>query len=140
MPSGNKPTIQQNNQVERKTHAVQASFYKGVIPSPEMMEHFGRINESFPDRILKMAEDEGEHRREMEKSMLNKSFFLDIFSNICGLAAIAAIIWLCYQFIQKDDPTAAATVASTVIVSLAVIFVLRKMPNVKNGSAGKEVK
>jgi len=117
-----------NQQPQKGTITHQATLYHGAIPPPEMMEHFARIDPTLPGRIMKMAEQEGESRRLKEKSIINKSFALDIISTTCGVLSVFGVIWLCYQFVLKGFHQEAGYVATSVIVSLAVIFVLRRKP------------
>ena len=121
-PKRNQPPQQQHREVRVTQH------YQGVIPPPEMMEHFSRIDPSFPGRILAMAENEGDARRQKEKSIIKKSFTLDILGMVTGVIVVGGVIWLCYEFVQKGYPTEAATVACGVLVALAVVFVIRKQP------------
>ena len=114
--------------------AVIAQHYQGVIPPPEMMEKFSEIDPSFPDRILKMAENEGIERRARERSIIVKSFILDILGLFTGVSVVAGVIWLCYQFILKGAFTEASVVASAVMVSLAAIFVTRKFHKQTNNN------
>jgi uncharacterized membrane protein len=107
---------------------VFTQVYQGIVPPPEMLEHFARINASFPDRMLKMAEEEGMARRQKEKSLIRKSYMLDILGYITGVLVVAGVIWLCWEFVKKDFPEEAAWVAGTVMVALAVVFVLKKNP------------
>jgi uncharacterized membrane protein len=41
--------------------------YSGPLPPPEMLERYGKIVPGAPERILKMAEKQSEHRIELEK-------------------------------------------------------------------------
>lgn len=109
-----------------------AQHYQGVIPPPEMMEHFAEIDPSFPDRILRMAEKEGDARRSRERSIITKSFILDILGLITGVIVVGGVIWLCWKFVEKGYPEQAAWVAGTVMVALAIVFVLRKTPKANN--------
>ncbi len=124
------------NQPQRSELAQQqvtvTKHYQGIIPPPEMMEHFKQIDSSFPDRILKMAENEGNHRRDLAKSVTNKSFALDFLGIIAGIIVVGGVIWLCYEFVKKGYATQAASLGCAVLVGLAVVFVTRKMP--KNGN------
>lgn len=81
-----------------------------------------------PGRIVSMAEEEGESRRRNERSLISKSFSLDIIGTLAGLIAVAGVIWLCYMFVEHGYPTEGAYVACGVIVSLAIVFVLRRRP------------
>ena len=44
-------------------HRATAEFYQGSVPPPSMLKNFGEINQSFPERIFKMAEDAGDRQR-----------------------------------------------------------------------------
>lgn len=39
--------------------ASKSEFYQGSVPPPVMLKEFGNVNVSFPERIVKMAEDAG---------------------------------------------------------------------------------
>lgn len=39
--------------------AAKTEFYQGTLPPPTMLKEFGTIGDSFPERIVKMAEDAG---------------------------------------------------------------------------------
>jgi uncharacterized membrane protein len=100
-----------------------------VIPPPEMMEQFKTIDPTFPDRILKMAENEGTHRRELAKSFTHKSFLLDLMGIFSGIAVVGGVIWLCFEFVVRGYATQAASLGISVLVGLAIVFVTRKQPN-----------
>lgn len=40
--------------------------YSGPIPPPEMLEKYERLSEGLANRIIQMAEKEGDHRRSLE--------------------------------------------------------------------------
>ena len=80
------------NQLQTQRSEVTVQHYQGVIPPPEMMEHFAQIDPSFPGRILAMAEVEGDARREKEKSIIRKSFPLDIMGLITGVVVVCGVI------------------------------------------------
>ena len=42
--------------------ASKTEFYQGTVPPPAMLRDFGVVNASFPERILKMAEDAGDRQ------------------------------------------------------------------------------
>lgn len=44
--------------------------YSGPLPPPEMLERYGKIIPNAPERILKMAERQSEHRIELEKVVI----------------------------------------------------------------------
>lgn len=135
-----KPTPKKGNQPQNQIQQQQLTVtkhYQGVIPPPEMMEQFKNIDPSFPDRILKMAENEGFHRRELAKSVTYKSFLLDFSGIISGIAVVSGVIWLCYEFVKRGYATQAASLGIAVLVGLAVVFATRKQPKNLNNGNGK---
>lgn len=130
--SNNKPAIKSVKNNDKDLPSPQgasfhmAKYYQGVIPPPEAMEHYSRIDPRMPERIMSWAEDEADHRRSLEKRSLNWSVALDILGNVFGLASVASVIWLCYQYLLKDAAEQGKVIAVSVIVSLASIFVLRR--------------
>lgn len=58
---------QQNSPV----HGAKAEFYQGSVPPPAMLKDFGDVNQSFPERIFKMAEDAGDRQlKQLENQKL----------------------------------------------------------------------
>ncbi|QNT79283.1 DUF2335 domain-containing protein [Entomobacter blattae] len=74
------------------------SISRGPIPPPEIMAGYGKINKSFPDRIMKMAERNREDRIELYKKDLEKHYFANnlrvIAFTFIILVAIAAVVIL----------------------------------------------
>lgn len=66
-------------------HAAKAEFYQGSVPPPTMLKEFGELNQSFPERIFKMAEDAGDRqlkqlenqRRQIELDAQNRRFEIE---------------------------------------------------------------
>lgn len=46
-----------------------AQMYKGPIPQASDLSEYASIDPSFPNRIIEMAEKEGEHRRSIESKL-----------------------------------------------------------------------
>jgi uncharacterized membrane protein len=108
-----------------KTKTIAGKFYQGILPSPEMMEHYQRIDPSLPDRILKLTEGEAQHRRDCDKKIINHAFFSALVGNICGILAIAGLGFLSYQFLLHGRPTQGAVIAGS-SATVVGIFVIRK--------------
>lgn len=117
----------QNNSSQIKT--TQQTFYQGIIPPPELMSQYKDIDPSFPDRILKMTENEGEHRRKAEIKIIKFSFWNDCLGIIAGFLAVMAVLFLCYLFLINGHAKEGTWLGCAIIVGLAAVFVIRKMPN-----------
>ena len=105
----------------------QTSVYVGAIPSAEQMKIYQSIDPEIPTQIVEMAKTEGHHRRSIEKKIVNFSFANEVIGIASGLGAVMAICYLCYLFMMQGFAEPAAWIACTVIVSLAGIFVVRKI-------------
>jgi uncharacterized membrane protein len=116
------------NQLPAKGQTFMQTHYQGAIPPPEMMQHYAEIDPNLPNRIITMAEKNGESRRENEKAIIKKSFQLDTIGQISGLISVALVIWLCYQMVIAGHSEDAKWLGGSVIVALAVVFVTRKAP------------
>lgn len=55
---------------EQRTMRLIQSQFAGPVPPPEVLNEYGRINSSFPERIIKMAEKEQDHRHRYEEERL----------------------------------------------------------------------
>jgi uncharacterized membrane protein len=45
-----------NQAIKPHTTTFQAISYQGIIPPPEMMERFKKLDPNLPERIVRMAE------------------------------------------------------------------------------------
>jgi uncharacterized membrane protein len=67
-------------------------MFSGPLPPPQMLADYDKILPSGADRIMKMAETQGEHRRKMEDKALSGDFRNSTrgswFGFILGMSAI----------------------------------------------------
>ena len=69
IPAQNQPSARQNHSV--LATKVSATTFSGPLPHPQHLAEYEAITPGFADRIIKMAEDESEHRRSQEQKELN---------------------------------------------------------------------
>jgi len=107
-------------------------YYEGALPPAIQLEHYSAIDSSFPNRILKMAEEEAAHRRKVEIGIVNKTFRENQYNNWFGLAAISIILVFCTYLVFMWNAEEAQWVAVALVASVAGIFVLRKVTSNKD--------
>lgn len=99
------------------------SSHSGPIPSPESFERYGNVLQSAPDRILKMAEKQLDHRIDVEKlairRQLNQSGIGQILAFLIALGCIGASAWLAIH----DHDTVAGVVGGATVVGLVTVFI-----------------
>lgn len=123
--SSNSPQRQPSQQVVQH-----ASFYSGIIPKAEELERYEQISPGFANRIISMTEQEGHHRRSLEKKVIWMGFFNSMTGLLFAFLSVVGISYLCYQFMLNNFATQAAWIAVSVLVSIAAVFRFqRRKPN-----------
>lgn len=67
----NVPERIQNTESKKKVVHVAASAFAGPLPPPNILEQYNKVIPSAAERIFQMAEKEGEHRRYIEKKLVD---------------------------------------------------------------------
>ena len=105
--------------------------YSGPLPSPDDFAAYGNTLPNAPERIIRMTEIQGEHRRNIENKVLKYAFIESMTGQIIGfilaLVFLGAAIWLA---IENHE-----SLAVTIIIALSsviAIFVIKKMPKKEN--------
>lgn len=117
IPPSNQPTA-----VRRRIEARYES-YEGPLPKPSDLQGYENIIPGAADRILRMAENQAEHRQFLEKTVVRG----DSRRAFCGLwvggfiafSVLAGAVFL----ISTGHDIAGAVVGGLDIVSLAAVFV-----------------
>jgi uncharacterized membrane protein len=116
----------QNKPAPQQQQVIRAQFsYQGIIPPAGEMERYEQIHPGFADRLLKLTEEEGKHRRRIENRIVNTSIVSAFTSQICALISALGVIYLCYYAFSKGYAVPAASIASVVIVSVVLAFLRR---------------
>jgi uncharacterized membrane protein len=73
-------------------------FYAGMLPHPEHLERFEALAPGTTDRLISMAEKQGEHRQAMERKFLNFNGFSQaagvVFAGLICLLSVGGGIYL----------------------------------------------
>ena len=111
---------------------TRTTSHVGPIPSAEALAQYGLVLESAPDRILRMAEKQSDHRMELEKStirrQLNQSGIGQILAFLVSLGCIGASSWLA---IEGHDAVA-GVIGGTTVVGLVSVFIYGKVAQQKD--------
>lgn len=111
------------SQQQRQQQIVQhASFYSGLIPRVEDLAKYEQISPGFANRIISLTEDEGKHRRSLEKRVIFMGFANAMTGLFLAFAAVSGISYLCYLFMINNHATEAAWIAVSVLVGIAAVF------------------
>lgn len=118
--------LKKQNVNNKQVTVSQTSFYQGQLPSPQMMQDYNSVDSSFANRIITMAENEAAHMHKIEKSQNFYNGISLILGMIFALTCVMVVCYLVYFALSKGYDTAAATIATGVIVGIAAVFIYRK--------------
>jgi uncharacterized membrane protein len=124
-----KTSKPQSTQPQHKGTVTVQKTYQGIIPSSDEMAKYEQIQPGFADRILKLTENEGAHRRKMEKRIVNWAIRTRILGLLLGFVSVTIVSYICYFAFTKGYATQAAGLGATVLVSLASAFAYRQHQN-----------
>jgi len=103
----------------------------GPIPSPEILKNYDAVKAGFADRIIKMAEEESAHRRDLEKLAVESQAKdqaayrrAEMLGQISGLAiGLAAIGGAVYSAVHGAQ-IAGSILGTTGVSGLVTAFIM----------------
>lgn len=107
--------------------SIQEKSHSGPLPAPETVSEYDTIIPNGAERIMKMAENQQNHRITMENKIVSSQTSLNnkgqIFGLVIGLAGIG-----CGTFLAAiGQGTVGGIIASGTVVSLVSVFVIGKI-------------
>lgn len=107
--------------------------FSGPLPPPEVLREFDQIIPGAAERILSMAEQEGVHRRELEKRIVRVGTHNDSVGMYLATLVAICFMGVAAYAIQKGYTVSAVIIALAEIVALAIVHVSRKSDSGKTG-------
>lgn len=123
--------IQQQPASMQVRQQVRQQVWVSPVPPPEELEKYRQVVPDSPERILRMAEVQAEHRQYCEKRMVRahsrNSTLGVVFGFLLGLTAIGGGVYL----VSIGQETTGLTALIAGVVSLVGVFVYgsRKRPD-----------
>ena len=123
--------IPENKEELKKLLLAVSQEFAGPIPPPSMMKQYEETLPGSADRILKMAENQSEHRQSMEKKRLSFSNREVHLGQVFGfLIGVIAIVTGGYTALS-GAPIPGGFIGTAGVVGLVAVFVIgsnRKPP------------
>ena len=98
-------------------------YFSGPLPPPKLLEQYQSIQPDFPERILRLNEQEVGHRHEIQRAVVNNDFAFkrigQLFGFVIALAGFAASVGLAYI----GYPWVAAIIGGGTLASVVTVFV-----------------
>ena len=109
--------------------AVHSYFRSAPLPMPEEFERYEQILPGAADRIMAMAEIQGEHRREQEKraqdAYVRDSLLGLIFAFVFAIGALVGSIFL----INNDHTVTGSFLGGTALLAVVSAFIQGRRPH-----------
>lgn len=116
----NLPDEEKNKVIASVT---QEYSYSGILPHPILLKQFDDVLPGTAERIIAMTEKEGEHRRNLEKEIVNSEFKTQkmgiIFGFMIALIGIVGSVVLAFY----DKIIASTVLGGSTLVSLVSVFI-----------------
>ncbi|MGB0880138.1 MAG: DUF2335 domain-containing protein [Polaribacter sp.] len=116
-PANRKNTPKPSKQT-RNVSVTKTEVYQGAIPPPEMMEGYKILDNTFPNRILSMAEKEQEHSHKMDGKTHLAVLIQTSVGMLAGVITMFSLCYLVYYSITNDMEN----VAMSIVGSMAAII------------------
>ena len=108
------------------TASIAIEAFEGPIPPPAVLEAYERLVPGAAERILKMAENQSNHRQEIEKIVVRAGARDSLLGVVVAcVVVICSFGWSAYALSKGQSAKAVAVVISTV-AGLAGVFVYGK--------------
>lgn len=109
--------------------AMQQSWH-GPLPPPQQLAEFDAITPGLADRIMKMAEQEGEHSRTIQRRALMGTIITQIVGQVFGLLLASGCLFASYKLAMADREWVAAILGGTTLTTVVLAFLRwRKEPD-----------
>ncbi len=113
------PQNQTNNNNAIIVHKEQVQSFSGPLPHPDILRQFEQVAPGAAERIIKMAEDQSSHRRDLEKKVIESDISRSRWGQILGFV-IAVTGLLVSAVIGIFGNPIAGTVMGTGTIALLV--------------------
>jgi len=141
------PTVQQiiekhpelDAVIEKNPDIIQsliiAAEYSGPIPHPSVLQQYNNIHDGFANRIIKMAEKDADHIREMQKAIFlakkQEVTLGQVFAFLIGMSAlICGTVAVIY-----DHPVTAGFIGTGGVIGLVSVFIFGRAKKQNSGKA-----
>ncbi|MDI6572750.1 DUF2335 domain-containing protein [Leuconostoc lactis] len=123
------PNSRSNGQ--NKQNKVVMQGYQGPLPPSQELDRYNKIDNTFANRIVTMAENQAKHRQEMEQINANNQTKIikreardSLLGLIFGLIIVSVALYLAFLMIEAHQYTGGIFTIFTVIGTIVAAFII----------------
>ena len=97
--------------------------FSGPLPPPQILKGFDEVRPGCADTIVKMAQDQASHRRDLESKVVNTNSKNSTLGIVCGFVLALVIIASGSYLIYQDKDVQGLAMIGGSIAALVSVFV-----------------
>ena len=105
------------------------SHYSGPLPQASDLEAYNRIDPTFANRIVTMAESFAAHTQRLEAEAMRQERSDQRWARGVAAGVVLAVLATCIWALHLDKEEFATSLGSWTIVALASVFIAGKIPD-----------
>jgi len=108
------------------------SIHSGPIPSPEALQKYNEIIPEGAHRIMKMAENQSEHRISIEKTVIKSQINQSKLGQILAFIVALVCLFVSWDLAKSGHEAVASIVGGATIIGLVTTFIYGKRKSNEN--------
>lgn len=92
--------------------------YESIIPHPDIFKGLSEVDPTFPERVMKMTEDNNKHEIRKDERNANHELIGQIFSFTLGIAGLGISAFLATKGLNAVAITAALSGITPIIIAV----------------------
>lgn len=123
------PNNRNNGQSKQSKMTIQG--YQGPLPPSQELDRYNKIDHTFANRIVTMAENQAKHRQEMElinannqTKVINRDNRDSLLGLIFGLVIVSGALYLAWLMIEAHQYTGGIFTIFTIIGTIVAAFII----------------
>ena len=106
--------------------AMQSASWQGPLPPPSQLAQFDAVVPGCAERIIRMAEQEGEHAREVQMRAVKATVIGQYLGQAFALVLAASAMVASYLLAMSGHDGVAAILGGTTLTTVVLAFLQRK--------------
>ncbi len=118
--------------------ATRTEFFSGPFPHPELLAQYERVLPGAAERIFKLTESQSQHRRELEKKVVNSGVINSRLGTLAGLVIALAVIFVGFKTVKLGQSLGGWSLIAGSLASLVYSFRSQKQQQQRDLAEKKE--
>lgn len=120
-------SAQTSDDLEVVVRIAEQELFSGPLPHPKHLAAYKEISPEIPERIMRMAENQSDHRRQLESAIVASNLKLEVRGQVFGFViAMSAVIGGIYLMANGQSLEGASTAIAALAGLVGLFFWVRR--------------